>query len=70
MGAYIKNFYCSGFLRNGCSLCPTFESLDKDGNGLITVDEAAELDIGWIMGDGGKIDEEEWEEVKTELKIC
>ena len=57
-------------LINGCPPCPAFETLDKDGNGLISADEAAELDIGWIMGDGGQIDYDEWEGIKTELKIC
>ena len=39
-------------------------------NNLITEEEASELDIGWIMGDGGQIDREEWEAIKTELKNC
>ena len=50
--------------------CPTFDSLDKDGNSLITADEAAELKIGWIMGDGGQVDREEWEDIKMEIKGC
>ena len=67
---YSEIFYFSGFLSNGYTLCPTFESLDRDGNDLITAEEAAELDIGWIMGDGGQIDREEWEEIKIEVKNC
>ena len=50
--------------------CPTFDSLDKDGNSLITADEAAELNIGWIMGDDGRVDREEWESIKTEIHGC
>ena len=70
IGVYSEIFYSSGFLSNGYTLCPTFESLDRDGNDLITAEEAAELDIGWIMGDGGQIDREEWEAIKTEVKNC
>ena len=63
-------FYSSGFFSNGYTSCPTFESLDRDGNNLITAEEASLLDIGWIMGDGGQIDREEWEAIKTEVKNC
>ena len=70
IGIYSEIFYSSGFLSNGYTFCPTFESLDRDGNNLITAEEASELDIGWIMGDGGQIDCEEWEAIKTEVKNC
>ena len=70
IGVFSEIFFSSGFSINGYKLCPTFEYLDTDGNGLITAEEAAELDIGWIMGDGGQIDSEEWEEIKTEVKNC
>ena len=50
--------------------CSTFDSLDKNGDNLVTSEEAAGLDIGWIMGDGGQVDREEWEAIKTELKGC
>ena len=63
-----SEFFCTGFLSNGCPLRPTFESLDKDGDDLVTAGEAKELDIGWIMGDGGQIDREEWDEIKTKLR--
>ena len=67
IGIYSEIFYSSG---NGYTLCPTFESLDRDMNNLLTEEEASELDIGWIMGDGGQIDREEWEAIKTEVKNC
>ena len=51
-------------------ICPTFDSLDKNGDSLVTSEEAAELDIGWIMGDGGQADREEWEAIKREIKDC
>ena len=62
-----NNLKASGDAFSGC---PTFDSLDKDGNSLITAHEAAELKIGWIMGDGGQVDREEWEDIKTALKEC
>ena len=70
IGVYSEIFFSSGFLSNGYTPCPTFESLDRDGNNLITAEEAAELNIGWIMGDGGQIDREEWEEIKAEVTNC
>ena len=50
--------------------CPPFDSLDKNGDSLVTSEEAAGLDIGWIMGDGGQVDREEWEAIKREIKDC
>ena len=50
--------------------CPTFDSLDKNGDSLVTSEETAGLDIGWIMGDGGQVDREEWDAIKTELGAC
>ena len=52
------------------SNCPTFDSLDKNGDSLVTSEETAGLDIGWIMGDGGQVDREEWDAIKTELGAC
>ena len=52
------------------NMCRTFDSLDQDGNSLITVDEVTELDIGWIMGDDGQLDREEWEGIKMDLNLC
>ena len=65
-----KNLKASGDVFSSSKRCPTFDSLDKDGNSLITADEAAELKIGWIMGDGGQVDREEWEDIKTGIKVC
>ena len=50
--------------------CPTFDSLDKNGDSLVTSEEAAGLGIVWIMGDGGQVDREEWEDIKREIKDC
>ena len=50
--------------------CPTFDSLDKDGDSLVTSEEAAHWDIVWVMGDGGQVDREEWEAIKREIKDC
>ena len=65
-----KSLKASGDVFSSSEGCPTFDSLDKDGNSLITADEAAELKIGWIMGDGGQVDREEWEDIKMEIKGC
>ena len=65
-----KSLKASGDVFSSSERCPTFDSLDKDGNSLITADEAAELKIGWIMGDGGQVDREEWEDIKMEIKGC
>ena len=65
-----KNLKASGDVFSSSERCPTFDSLDKDGNSLITADEAAELKIGWIMGDGGQVDREEWEDIKMEINGC
>ena len=67
---YTKNLKASGDVFSSSERCPTFDSLDKDGNSLITADEAAELKIGWIMGDGGQVDREEWEDIKMEINGC
>ena len=50
--------------------CPTFDSLDKDGDSLVTSEEAAHWDIVWVMGDGGQVDREEWDAIKSEIKGC
>ena len=61
---------CPGNLENGCPTCPTFESLDKDGNGLISAVEAVESGFEWILGGRGQIDADEMEDIKAELNIC
>ena len=57
-------------MENGCPTCPTFESLDKDGNGLISAVEAVESGFEWILGGRGQIDADEMEDIKAELNIC
>ena len=57
-------------MENGCPTCPTFETLDKDKNGLISAVEAVESGFEWILGGRGQIDADEMEDIKAELNIC